>query len=367
MTSQTKKVVVIGMGPMGVAQFAVLQQAQQLGLDIAIGICSRDRLVRDGDLRGVRNNNLDIEVPKSFDVRQVSVYANLEAVCSDDSVTGVIICAPTALHVELSCRALNAGKHVLVEKPVGATPQELGKLRTIIQENPHLVIGVGQVLPYFRPFDQLHQLLTAERMTANGGSLKMTRTVYSADPLANPEKRWKVVNPFFDLAVHDLHFVRRSLGPISWPKNLVECAKEWWFAEQTDYLLGAEIELSVGAVTVTIRAGVDNSQERPFRHSYSGKTPAGVPFSYKMGDEGLHVPMEFSYKYEEPTWMQSDLPAASEPIAAEQFEWLRGIDSGKLPEGSALNPEFAIDATLLGLQIGESIRGHHASNGTPLE
>lgn len=48
----------------------------------------------------------------------------LHEVLSDDSIEGVVVATPTATHVEIAQRALDAGKHVLVEKPVAPTAQQ---------------------------------------------------------------------------------------------------------------------------------------------------------------------------------------------------------------------------------------------------
>jgi predicted dehydrogenase len=49
------------------------------------------------------------------------VYATLEDALADPDVTAVDICTPHALHAEQAVRALEAGRHVLVEKPIAAT------------------------------------------------------------------------------------------------------------------------------------------------------------------------------------------------------------------------------------------------------
>ena len=56
-----------------------------------------------------------------------ALYSFEDALC--DPETGVIhICTPHYLHVDMACRALAAGKHVVMEKPVAVTRDDLTRL-----------------------------------------------------------------------------------------------------------------------------------------------------------------------------------------------------------------------------------------------
>jgi predicted dehydrogenase len=57
------------------------------------------------------------------------VYKNLETLLADENVHAVHILTPVPRHVPIALKALKAGKHVLVEKPVAMTIGEIRRLQ----------------------------------------------------------------------------------------------------------------------------------------------------------------------------------------------------------------------------------------------
>jgi predicted dehydrogenase len=75
--------------------------------------------------------------PKTFtDYRKLLAEADIDA---------VHIASPCDLHVEMSIAALEAGKHVYCEKPVGITPESIARLVKVARE-AKTVFQVGQQL-----------------------------------------------------------------------------------------------------------------------------------------------------------------------------------------------------------------------------
>ena len=70
-------------------------------------------------------------------------YGQYEEMLADPKVEAVIIGIADQFHVSAAARALEAGKHVLVEKPLGVSVEEGLDLLKIKQAAPNLVLRVG--------------------------------------------------------------------------------------------------------------------------------------------------------------------------------------------------------------------------------
>ena len=98
-------VVVGSTGMIGRVHIDAIRQLDSCGL---VGITAR----RQGPL-GVQARELG-----------TIAYPTLDDALADDRVDAVVIATPHPSHAEITTRAAEAGKHVLVEKPMGVTPSE---------------------------------------------------------------------------------------------------------------------------------------------------------------------------------------------------------------------------------------------------
>ncbi|TGE21213.1 oxidoreductase [Hymenobacter aquaticus] len=70
----------------------------------------------------------------------VTSYDSVEALLADDSLELVVVNTPSNTHAEFTRQALRAGKHVLLEKPVATSPQEVRELWDLArQQGRHLL------------------------------------------------------------------------------------------------------------------------------------------------------------------------------------------------------------------------------------
>jgi len=84
--------------------------------------------------------------------------ATVDAVLRDDEIAGVAIAAPAALHADLARRAIEAGKHVFVEKPLALTVAEAEELCALAEHRDRRLM-IGHLLQYHPGFIKLHELV----------------------------------------------------------------------------------------------------------------------------------------------------------------------------------------------------------------
>ncbi len=108
-------------------------------------------------------------------------YGSYEELLSDPQVDAVYIPLPNHLHVEWAIKSLQAGKHVLCEKPIGLSTEDAMKLQCAAKEKPELKI--------MEAFMYRHhpQWIKAKKMVDDGmiGELKTIHSFfsyYNADP-----------------------------------------------------------------------------------------------------------------------------------------------------------------------------------------
>ncbi len=107
---------VIGLGMMGLTHLDVYA-----GLATAkvVAIADADAGRRNGTVKA--RGNVEGQAQGRFDVASVKGYADGFDLIRDPNVQMVDICLPTPLHHRFALAALEAGKHVLVEKPLART------------------------------------------------------------------------------------------------------------------------------------------------------------------------------------------------------------------------------------------------------
>ena len=77
---------------------------------------------------------------------------------ADPKVDAVAIATPVASHFDLVRRALEAGKHVFVEKPLAASGAEAAELVSLA-EQLGLVLMVGHTFLYSPPVNRIREIL----------------------------------------------------------------------------------------------------------------------------------------------------------------------------------------------------------------
>jgi predicted dehydrogenase len=121
----------------------------------------------------------------------VRLTTEFKDVLEDDSVDAVIIATPTATHAELAVAALEAGKHVLVEKPLAGSSEEIGRIEAA---RGGRIVMVGHTFVYNTA------VATIRELVANG-ELGPVQYVDSVRAALGPIRQ--DVNALWDLGAHD--------------------------------------------------------------------------------------------------------------------------------------------------------------------
>ena len=124
----------------------------------------------------------------------VEVMTSVDALLARDDVDAVAIATPAGTHARLALAALDAGKHVVVEKPIASTSTDA---RRMVER----AAAVGRVLMVDHTFCYTSVVLRIRDMIAEGaiGDLNFVDSVRINLGLVQPD-----VDVFWDLAPHDL-------------------------------------------------------------------------------------------------------------------------------------------------------------------
>lgn len=88
------------------------------------------------------------------------LFPGLDAALTDDGVDAVILCTPHSQHEEQVLAALDAGKHVFCEKPLGLTKASVQKMMDRAQR-ANTILGVGHERRFEAPVEEITRQVTS--------------------------------------------------------------------------------------------------------------------------------------------------------------------------------------------------------------
>jgi predicted dehydrogenase len=245
----------VGVGFMGWIHFLAYKHLKAAKL---AAVCSRDKAKRDGDWRSIRGN---FGPPgEMVDLSGVKKYERVEDLVADPDIDLVDVCNPTHLHPETAIAALNAGKHVLVEKAIALQPEQADAMVAAAKKAGKLLM-VAHVLPFFPEFRHAAESIKDGRYgKLLAGHFK--RVISRPDWSADIGDASKTGGPAVDLHVHDTHFIGLVCGVPKgvYSTGVVETGVVQHLTTSYDYgPNGPAITCSSGALTMS---------GRPFVHGY---------------------------------------------------------------------------------------------------
>ncbi|HOJ38892.1 MAG TPA: Gfo/Idh/MocA family oxidoreductase [bacterium] len=100
-----------------------------------VAVCDQDRARLEGALKTIKEN-LNLKYP-------VKDFLSYEQLLDWNEFDAVVIAVPPHLHAQLAVKAIEAGKHVLLEKPLTCDFAQASQIRQALQKASNLVFQVG--------------------------------------------------------------------------------------------------------------------------------------------------------------------------------------------------------------------------------
>ena len=172
------------------------------------------------------------------------VYPTTEALLASARFDAASLAAPTTVHHTLTESLLEAGVHVLVEKPVATRVDDAQRLAAMSRDRG-LVLQVGHITRFFRAIERLRAevgrpyLIEARRLTPNG--------------------RIQDVGVVLDLMIHDIDIV---LGLVRQPVVEVAVAAHTVGAGPHEDVCAAQVRFADGCVARFLASRVAPDAER---------------------------------------------------------------------------------------------------------
>jgi predicted dehydrogenase len=165
----------------------------------------------------------------------IPTTTRFEHLLEDRTIEAIVIATPISTHYELAARALRAGKHVFVEKPLAASSTEALELVELAHEHDRLLMP-GHTFLYSPPVNVVHDLIRRGEL----GSIYFVST--SRVNLGIHQSDASVT---WDLGSHDFSILRYWLGEL--PSHVTALGRGCLFPETPDV---AFINLEFGSAAI---------------------------------------------------------------------------------------------------------------------
>ena len=305
-------------------------------------------LVERPELRLLGLCELDAERVAAFSDRHpgIPTHSDLDTVLLDPRVEAVAIATPPRTHHALVRRALEAGKHVLVEKPLATTSDDAEDLIALAAEQD-LVLMPGHTFLYSPPVNKVRELIREGQLGDEiyfVTSSRMNLGVYQADGVV------------CDLAPHDLSILIYWLDrPVS-HVSATACTVFQDDVPETAFLTitfdggpTANVQLSWLAPR-KMRQMVVVGSERMVQYEDTASED-----SVRVYDRGLDFSRPANFGEYKLTYRSGDMIAprveAAEPLGLELEDFARAIRTGQAPRSTPA----------LGLEIVRALEAAHES------
>ena len=254
---------------------------------------------------------------------------NVDDVLSDASVEAIAIATPVTTHSPLATAALEAGKHVFVEKPLAASSAEAAALIEIADEKG-LVLMPGHTFLYSPAVNMVAEMIRSGEL----GDIYFVST-----SRVNLGLHQKDVSVAWDLGPHDFSILRYWLDET--PSHISALARSCVMADTPDvafinleFASGpvAHVEIAWLAPTKLRRTTICGSRKMVVYDDTSNEP-------VRVFDSGVAIPNPETFGEYKLTYRTGDIlsprVAAAEPLHLELTDFCASIRTGAAPRSSA--------------------------------
>lgn len=143
------------------------------------------------------------------------VYDSVDQLAADDQVDAIVVCTPPNTHADIAIEALEAGKHVIVEKPMAHTLEDCKRMIATARSNDRL-LTVGFNHRYFPAIKEMRECINAGRI----GELSHVRGYAGHTGLSEFKADWMYSKDvmgggaLLDNGIHMIDLVHHVMGPV---------------------------------------------------------------------------------------------------------------------------------------------------------
>ncbi len=258
---------------------------------------------------------------------------NFDDLAGDKEIDAIAVVTPVNLHFELAKKALQAGKHVFIEKPMAPSAVQCNELVELAAKKK-LTLMVGHTFIYSTPVRRIKEII-------DSGDLGEVQ--YIASRRLNLGLFQKDINVAWDLAPHDISIILYLLGktPVS-----VNCQGKAHVNPNIEDVTNMSLNFSNGGFATIHSSWLDPNKVREMiivgsrrMIVYNDNEPLE---KIKVFDKRVETPphydtfAEFQYSYH---YGDAYIPYLKqvEPLKVETQHFLDSIRKGTRPQTSGLD------------------------------
>jgi protoporphyrinogen oxidase/predicted dehydrogenase len=254
---------------------------------------------------------------------------DFDEMLKDETLDAVAIATPVSTHFSLAMAALEAGKHVFVEKPLAASSKEVVQLTELAAERG-LVLMPGHTFLYSPAVTTIKSLIEGDEL----GEIYFISSSRVNLGLHQPD-----VSVVWDLGPHDFSILRYWLDSL--PAEVSAVSRSCLLPQVPDvsfinlrYPSGtlAHVELSWLSPSKLRRTAIVGSEKMVVYDDTSNE-------SVRIFDSGAKIPDPETFGEYQLSYRTGDIVSprieATEPLSLELADFAKAILEGSTPESSA--------------------------------